>query len=210
MAKVSLDHKIPQIVKPAGSRDDVESLTGDVGLRNISTCSARVERHNFGCQEYPNCDRDFRGTHPQNEIVRITTADGNLRTQCMACFETVRKEREADGKQMLVEVIGGEGDTFQYRGSIKLHPKRDPNCNKCSEGKCEAYVDKEDLEMICPPFPPAEEHRELIKFARIREARGRISTKTKSALRRRIYGPEDVAPEAGPPAPAKKGDSARA
>jgi len=195
MARVSLENKIPQIGKPVGSRDRVEALTGEVGLRNIATCSRFQERVNRGCSEYGECDREFRGTRPHNEIVHITTADGNVRTQCMACFETVRKERDADAKQMLIEVIGGEGDEYTYRGSVKLHPKRDPNCNKCAEGKCEAYVDKDDLKATCPPFPEPEEHRELVKFARIREARGRIKGNTKAALRRRIFGPEDAAPD---------------
>lgn len=208
MARVSLEHKVPQIVKPVGSRDEVESLAGDVGLRNISTCSRRQERTNFGCALYEDCDRDFRGTRPHNEGVRITTSDGNLRVQCMACFETVRKEREADAKGMLVEVIAQEGESITYRGSVKMHPKREPTCNKCSEGKCEAYIDVEDLEMTIPKFPDAAEHRDLIKFARIRDARGRISANTKKALRRRIYGPEDEAQDEKPAA--KKGDNARA
>ena len=190
MARVALDHKVPQIGMPVGSKAEVEAL--DIPTRNIATCSRRVEKENFGCPEYQNCDREYRGTRPRNEVQRMVTADGNVRVTVNPCFVCVRKEREADAKGMLVEIIAGEGEEFTYRGSVRV----DDSCPDCAKGECKRphmYRDADDLTMVCPPFKPAAEHRELQRFARLREARLGSSKNKKASLRRQLLGPDEPA-----------------
>lgn len=192
MAKVALDHKVPQLGRPVGSKAEIEAL--DIPTRNISTCSRRVDKENFGCPEYANCDRAFRGERPRNEVVQTINSDGNLRVTVNPCFVTVRKERDADTKGMLVTVIAGEGDRYTYRGSVRV----DSNCPDCARGECKRahmYVDSEELEAVCPPFPPASEHRELVRFARLREAKLGTSQNKKASLKRQLLGPDEPEPE---------------
>lgn len=195
MAKVALDHKVPQIGRPVGSKAEVEAL--DIPTRNISTCSRRVDKENFGCPVWEHCDRAFRGDRPQNEVVRTITSDGNLRVTVNPCFVNVRKEREADGKGMLVEVIGHEGEKYHYRGSVKVVT----DCPDCARGECKRphmYKDEDEIEGTCPRFPAAEEHRELQRFARLREARIGTSMNKKAALRRQLLGADEPeAPKSG-------------
>lgn len=197
MARVALDHKIPQIGMPVGSKSEVEAL--DVPTRNIATCSRRVDKENFGCPVYEFCDRAFRGERPQNEVVRTVSSDGNVRVTVNPCFVNVRKEREADGKGMLVQVIGHEGSEYTYRGSEKVVT----DCPDCERGECRRphmYQDSEELKATCPKFPPAAQHRDLIRFERIREARMGTSVNRKAALERQLLGKE----------PGKAGTGARA
>lgn len=201
MARVALDHKVPQLGMPVGSKSEVEDL--DIPTRNIATCSRRVDRENFGCPMYPHCDREFRGQRPQNEVVRTITSDGNLRVTVNPCFVNVRKERDADAKGVLIQVIAHEGEEYTYRGSVKVAS----DCPDCARGECKRghlYEDREDLKAVCPPFPQAAAHRELQKFARLREAKLGTSTNKKAALKRQLLGPDE------PDAKAKGGTGARA
>lgn len=190
MAKVSLDHKVPQIGMPVGSKAEVEAL--GIPTRNIATCSRRVDRENAGCPMREHCDRDFCGTRPQNEAVRMITSDGNLRVTVNPCFINVRKEREADGKGMLIEVIAREGEEYTYRGSVKV----DADCPDCKRGECKRphmYRDSDELKAVVPAFPPAAEHKDLKRFARLREARTETSTNKKAALRKQLLGGDENA-----------------
>lgn len=198
MAKVSHEHDIPQIPTPVGSLEEVRAL--NVPTRNIATCSERDSAKNFGCPEHPHCDRAFRGDRPRNEIVRKIGRGGDVRTVCQACFVTVREEINQDDKGVLVQVIGGEGDDYEYRGSVKAHIKRDPNCNDCSQGKCDKWVDHDGvhaplLKGTCPAFPAAATHPELVKFARRAEARMTGSQQRRAAMERKLLGGDDEAPE---------------
>ena len=188
MARVALDHKIPQIGQPVGGKSEIEDL--DLPTRNIATCSRRVDKENFGCPMYGQCDREFRGERPQNEVVRIVTSDGGERVTVNPCYVNVKKELEANGKGMLVEVIGHEGDEYTYRGSVKV----DSDCPDCKRGECKRphmYRDSETLKATCPEFPAAVAHRELVKFARLRAARTKTSAQTKASLRRQLLGPDE-------------------
>lgn len=202
MAKVALDHKVPQIGRPVGSKSEVEAL--DIPTRNISTCSRREERENFGCPEFKHCDRAFRGQRPQNEVVQIITSDGNMRTAVNPCFVNVKKEREADAKGMLVTVIAHEGEPYTYRGSVRVND----DCPDCERGECRRshlYEDRDDIEAVCPPFPPAAEHRELIRFERLRQAKLGTSANKKASLSKQLLGRESEPEQKG-----GKGAGARA
>lgn len=188
MALVTNEKEAPQLGTPVGSRAEVEAL--GCPLRNIATCSAHTA-DNMGCHFFGICDRDFRGTRPQNQIVQRISSNGGVRRYHAPCFAIVPKEAVASDNQELYEVIGGEGDTYTGRGSVKRHPKRDPNCNDCSQGKCEAWDDKEDIEYLCPEFPAAATHPELVKFARKIVARKGGAVKQKAAIRARLLGGED-------------------
>ena len=197
MAKVSDDRNAPpQIGRPIGSLAEVQAL--GVPTRNIATCSAHTERENMGCPMRHLCDRDFRDARPQNEIVQIISSDGNVRTTILPCFDTVKMEAELEDNGGLITVIGGENDKFHTRGSVKRHPERDPNCNDCAKGKCEAYDDVEDIALTCPEFPPAALHDELKKFARRIEARHLGSSRKREQVRAALLGGEDDVPSEKP------------
>lgn len=183
MANVSLDHKIPQIGQPVGSRSEVLDL--GIPSRNIASCSRPEEKENRGCPRWDQCDRAFRGERPQNEAVRMITGEGNVRVTVNPCFVNVKKELEADDKGMLIEVVAREGEKYTYRGSVKV----DDKCPDCLRGECRRphmYEDRDDLEAVVPTFPPAEEHPELVRFARMREARVGSSRNKKAALKQRL------------------------
>lgn len=188
MAKVSTDKTAPQIGMPVGSRKEVEDL--GVPTRNISTCSAH-SMDNRGCAFRDICDRDHRDTRPRYEIVQKISSSGNIRRYHAPCFMVVPKEASATDNGELYEVIGGEGDTYYGRGSVKRHLKRDPNCNDCTHGRCEAWDDREDLEFHCPEFPAAATHPELVKFARKIMARKGGAIKAKAAIKARLLGGEE-------------------
>jgi len=193
MAVVSTEKDAPQIGVPVGSRERVEAL--GVPTRNIATCSAHTP-DNRGCPMWAICDRAFKGDRPHNQIVRRISSSGGLRVYHAPCFDIVGKEETANDNDELYEVIGGEGDSYEGRGSVKKHPKRDPNCNDCSQGKCEAWVDVENAEFTCPQFPDPETHRELVRFARKKVARMGSAVKQKAAIKARLLGgveePEDT------------------
>lgn len=189
MAKVSLDSKAPQISRPVGSLDELREL--GVPTRNISTCSERDGNNNAGCPMWYACDRTFRDTRPHMQIGRITTRDGRVRTSCGPCFNWLRKELDADEKGNLVEIIGGEGDTYTYRGSVKRHPVRDPNCNYCAQGKCDLWDDVDNLTAVCPEFPKAATHPELIMFAHKVRAKVETGVQKKESIRQQLYGPDE-------------------
>ena len=178
MAKVSdRNDAPPQIGRPVGSLAEVKAL--GVPTRNIATCSAHTERENMGCPVYELCDRRFRDTRPQNEVGEYVGAEGDLRRVVRPCFDWVKEEAESYENGTLITIIGYAGDPYTIRGSEKKHRERDPNCNDCSAGKCVAYVDRDDLPMICPEFPAAAVHQELQKFAR------KLLAKAEGAVRAR-------------------------
>lgn len=192
MAKVSTDQDAPQIWRPVGSRQEVEDM--EIPTRNIATCSAHVEGKdgNAGCPMWRNCDRAYKGSRPHFEIVRkISGSNGGVRTYAAECFNIIPKELTANDNGDLYDVIGGEGDTYLARGSVKRHVKRDPDCNDCAEGKCNTWDDVEELEHVCPTFPAAATHPELAKFARRIMARRGTSVKQKAAIRASLLGGED-------------------
>jgi len=182
------------IVQPVGSRKEVEDL--GCPLRNIGTCSQPAPG-NMGCVSFSICDREWRGDRPRNEIVQRISSAGGIRVYHAPCFAIIPKEAAANDNQELYEVIGGESvpgepDTvYVSRGSVKRHPRRDPNCNDCSLGKCEAWDDKEDIEYTCTRFPAAATHKELVKFARKIVARKGGAIKQKAAIKARLLGGED-------------------
>ena len=189
MAKVSIEHDVPQIASPVGSLAELRKL--GVPSRNIATCSERDSAKNFGCPQWDNCDREHRGERPHNEIVRTIGMNGDVRTACQACFVTVLAEKNADDKGVLVQVVGHEGEKFKYRGSVKLHITRDPNCNDCAQGKCDKWVDRDDLDGVCHQFPAAATHPDLVKFARRLEARATGSQIRKAAIEKALLGGDD-------------------
>jgi len=189
MAKVSAEkNDAPQIGYPVGSLDEIKAM--GIPSRNICTCSERVDLKNAGCIKYPVCDRKFRGTRPQNQLYQHVKADGNVRVAVDACFNIIHKEEEADDKGELITVIGAEGDSYTYRGSVKKHPTRNPDCPACLKGECHTYVDREDLPGIVEPFPPADEHPELVKFARKMDARQTLSVNQRAARKDALLGPD--------------------
>lgn len=183
-----MENDYPQISRPVGSSEEVDAL--QVPLRNIATCCERDANKALGCSMYGNCDREFRDTRPQNQIFTNVKKNGEIRTTHGACFEVVKLEIEAEMNGGYIEVIGGEGDVYESRGSVKKHPKRDPDCGDCQKGECVAYVDREDLEYLCPPFPPAEEHKELRKFARLRTARAKGKARERTAKKNSLLNNE--------------------
>ena len=191
MAKSLVENSTPQVFTPVGSLAEVKAL--GILTRNVCTCSEPEDKRNAGCEMYARCDRKFRDTRPQFQIYRFITSEGNIRTTHDACYNLVRKEVDAEGKRQFIEVIGGEGDSYTYRGSVKAHPVRDPNCNFCTQGKCEKWVDREDLVFDVPEFPPASENAELIKFARKVDARNQTGVIKTAARRDALLGPEPVA-----------------
>jgi hypothetical protein len=192
VALVTNEKEAPQLSQPVGSRQEVEDL--GCPTRNISTCSLHTP-DNMGCEQFRVCDREWRGTRPRNEIVQRISAAGGVRVTHMPCFAIIPKELAANDNGELYEVIGGEGETYSGRGSVKRHPHRDPDCNDCSLGKCEAWDDREDLEFHCPEFPAAATHKELVKFARKIVARKGGAVRQKAAIKARLLGgdePEEV------------------
>lgn len=202
MTRVAVTHDVPQIFIPVGSLAEVKAL--GLPTRNISTCSERDDRNNYGCPLWEHCDRTFRGDRPHNEIVRTIGTNGDVRFIARPCFMTVQAELDSVDKNTLVQVIGGEGDSYTYRGSQKAHIKRDPDCNDCMQGKCEKWVDVAEIPAVCDQFPPAATHRELVKFARRNEARKGSSAMRKEKLERALLGggDEDMVMDA-PEVPAK-------
>lgn len=192
MAKVSLDNKAPQINRPVGSLDELKVL--GVPTRNICSCSDRAVG-NAGCPVDYACDRAWKGTRPQMQVIRLTTKDGRVRVSESPCFNVIKKELDAEDKGNLVEVIGGEGDEYTYRGSVKRHPVRDPNCNYCAQGKCELWDDKNDLKKTCAEFPPAATHPELVKFAHKVRAKTETGVQKRENLKEQLYGPNDTKKE---------------
>jgi hypothetical protein len=189
MARVQVDQDVPQIGRPVGSREEIEAM--GLPTRNIATCSAHQDRENMGCPVWRNCDREFRGKRPQNQPYQITKSGGEVRTTCGACFDVVALELQVEANGGLVEVIGKEGTTYLGRGSIKRHKKRDPDCDDCHNGKCNAYDDVEDLEFTCPKFPPASTHKELRKFARAIAAKNRGRQSRRQNIKDRLLGEDD-------------------
>ena len=172
MARVNLDNDYPQIGRPVGSSKEVEAL--DVPLRNVSTCDAHRdgESGTMGCPSWKMCDRAFKGERPQLEVMKIITKEGGIRVYHAPCFDNVKREVELDAQGGYAEVVGGEGDTYLSRGSEKINK----DCPDCARGECNrthTWRDRDDIEVVCPTFPPAEEHPELMKFARIKTARTR-------------------------------------
>lgn len=198
MALVTNEKEAPQISTPVGSIKEVEAL--GCPTRNIATCS-RHTQDNRGCPFFDICDREHKGERPRFEVVRRISGNGGIRVYHAECFNVVPKEATASDNQELYEVIGGEGDVYVGRGSVKKHPKRDPNCNDCAQGKCEAWIDVEDLEYTCPTFPPAAQHRELIKFERKNVARRGSAIKQKAAVKTRLLGESDTPETHKAPAP---------
>lgn len=194
MARSTVENDTPQVSTPVGSLEEVKAL--GVPTRNICTCSEREDKKNAGCPVWDFCDRKFRGTRPQFQIYQLVTREGNTRITHDACFNIVRKEMDADDKRQLVEVIGGEGDEYTYRGSVKLHPVRNPNCNECAQGKCEKWEDRSDLKFTVPEFPPAADHDELVKYSRKIDARQRGGVIKKADRREALLGPTDEEPKA--------------
>lgn len=194
MAKVSLDNKAPQINRPVGSLDELKVL--GVPSRNICTCSDRAEG-NAGCPVAWACDREWKGERPQIQIMRLTTRDGRVRVSESPCFNVIKKELDADDKGNLVEIIGGEGDEYTYRGSVKRHLTRDPNCNYCAQGKCDLWDDRDDLKKIAAAFPPAATHPELVKFAHKVRAKTETGVQKRENLKEQLYGASEPAKKEG-------------
>lgn len=185
MAKVSLENKAPQINRPVGSLDELRVL--GVPSRNICTCSDRGDK-NAGCPMDYACDRPWKGTRPRMQVLRLTTRDGRVRVSETPCFEAVRKELDADDKGNLVEIIGGEGDEYTYRGS----ERRNKNCPDCANGECKrthVWDDKSDLKKVCGEFPPAATHPELVKFAHKVRAKTETGVQKRENLKAQLYGP---------------------
>jgi hypothetical protein len=194
-----MEKDYPQIARPVGSLKELAAL--GVPTVNIATCSAHVDRQNMGCPVYKLCDREFRDSTPQNQVFTVIKRDGNMRTSCGPCFDVVLKETQIEANGGLVKVVAGEGETFLSRGSVKLHPKRDPNCNECAQGKCDKYEDREDLVVTCLPFPAAARHPELVKFARVVEARQEGRSRSRKSLEAQLLGsPSPVVPNPEGPA----------
>lgn len=191
MARVNIEADVPQIGRPVGSKEEIEDL--GIPTRNIATCSRHLDRENMGCAMYDNCDRAFRGTTPENEIYTIVKPGGELRTTHGPCFDNVALELSSDANGGYVEIVGCQGDTYLGRGSVKLHKKRDPDCNDCFDGKCIAYVDKDDIEVNCPVFPKAATHPELLKFARRKGAAERRRKQNRDERRKLLENDEDKA-----------------
>lgn len=195
MAKVSIKDELPQIGLPVGSKEELAALgiTGK-NLRNISTCSAH-EEFNMGCPLYENCDRAWRDARPQNQVAEEVKPDGNMRRYHAPCFYVVGRELVAEKNGGYVEVIGGEGMTYKGRGSERRHP--DPvkgaaaGCIACAERKCIVYDDKDDIPVTCPPYPLAEEHVDLRRFARIVKANVDRRERSKVTRRRTLLKDDD-------------------
>ena len=194
MALVTNEKEAPQIFRPVGSRREVEDL--GCPLRNIATCSAHTS-DNMGCAAFGICDREWRGDRPRNEVVQRISSAGGVRVYHAPCFANVPKEAAANDNGELYEVLEvespeGEPDTkYIGRGSVKRHPKRDPNCNDCQLGKCEAWDDREDIEYACTKYPAAATHPELVKFARKIVARKGGAVRQKAAIKAKLLGGED-------------------
>lgn len=173
MARVNLEEDYPQISQPVGSSKEVQDL--EVPLRNVATCTVHSEGESgsMGCPVWKLCDRAYRGSRPQNEIMKTITKEGGIRVYHDACFNNIRREVQLDKSGGYAAVIGSEGDTYLSRGSVKRHPKRDPDCPDCIKGECNIWDDKTDIPQLCPEFPAAADHDELKKFAMIKEARER-------------------------------------
>lgn len=194
MARVQMDDDAPQIGRPVGSKEEVEEL--GVSTRNIATCSLRQDRENFGCPMWKSCDRVFRGTRPQNQVYQITKKGGETRISHGPCFDVVQMELNAEANGGYVEVLDEfkEGMSYISRGSVKRHKKRDPDCDDCQNGRCTVYDDKDDIEFLCPEFPPAAEHRELRKFARSMKARARGRKQKREAIKSRLLEGDGESP----------------
>lgn len=178
MARVSMkDNAPPQIGHPVGSLEELRALgLNDREMRNIRSCSA-------SCPVFEICDRSYRGTRPQNEVVRKVNRAGKVRVYVAPCYDTVQKESVAAENFESYTIIGGEGDEYTYKGSEKLHSVRDPNCNDCTHGRCEKYQNRNDLKAICPAFPPAAEHPELVMFAERVQARQSTGVRKAEAIK---------------------------
>jgi hypothetical protein len=202
VAKVDVEREYPQISQPVGSKKEVEAL--GVPLRNIATCSVHTVE-NMGCPSYRICDREFKDDRPRNQIYQLIKRSGDIRTSCGACFDVVKLESQIEANGGLVKVVGGEGDKFKNRGSQKLHPRRNADCNDCASGKCEKYEDVVE-EVVCKPFPPASEHAELVKFDRIREARDSNRDRSRKSLEAQLLGaPSPVVPKPEAPEDSRGG-----
>jgi hypothetical protein len=194
VALVTNEKEAPQIVRPVGSRKEVEDL--GCPLRNIGTCSQHSPT-NMGCDAFNICDREWRGERPKNEVVQRISSSGGVRIYHAPCFANVPKESTANDNQELYEIMAVESDSgepdvvYIGRGSVKRHPKRDPNCNDCSLGKCDAWDDKDDIEYTCNKFPAAATHPELVKFARKIVARKGGAIRQKASIKARLLGGED-------------------
>jgi hypothetical protein len=201
MAKVSFKSDLPQIPLPVGSKEELAELgIRDKDLRNIATCSQH-EAFNLGCLAYENCDRAWRNTRPQTQVFEEVKPDGSMRRGHAPCFFIVQRELVAEQNGGLVEIVGGEGDTYMGRGSVRRHPKPDPGCIACGEHRCTIYDDKDDIEVECKPFPPAAEHRELRKYARI--VRANVERKMRSQVNKRKALLRDEEPDGNAAKPAK-------
>lgn len=193
MARVSLDNDYPQIARPVGSSEEVKAL--DVPLRNVATCCAHVDGKDgaMGCPRYSEqCDREYRGTRPRMEVMKVITKEGGIRVYHAPCFDNVGREIELEAQGGYAEVIGQEGDTYLSRGSVKRHIKRDPDCPDCARNDCNIWDDKDDIPQECPPFPKAEEHEELKKFANIKKARERGHIVKRSQQAERLLSDHDT------------------
>ena len=190
MAKVSdTKNAPPQIGRPVGSLEEVRAL--GVPTRNIATCSAHAERDNMGCPVWEWCDRAYRGTAPQNEIAEYIGPEGDTRDVVRPCFDWVKEEVESLENGTLITIKGYAGEKYYARGSVKRHVERDPDCNDCTKGKCEAYDDSDAIEHVCPEFPAAAVHPELRKFARKMDARSKGAQRTRAARRVALLGGND-------------------
>lgn len=182
MARVTdRDNAAPQIGRPVGSLQELKDL--EVPTRNIASCSEPEGNKNAGCPVWKYCDRAYRGTRPQMEVVRKVNRKGQVRVYEAPCFDTVLKESSALENRELYDVIGHEGDEYTYKGSVKLHEKRDPSCNDCAQGKCEKYRDRNDLKAVCSAFPQAGDHPELVMFSEMISARKSTGVRQKEAIR---------------------------
>jgi hypothetical protein len=167
---LSIKKAIPNIVLPVGSVAEVEALGFDgKDFKNIATCSA-PSKENRGCHMYSSCDREWRGDRPRYQSYDEIKPSGEMRSGCGACHFVVARELAAEPNGGFVRVTGGEGHEFMAVGSERLHPKPEPGCIACREGKCSTYVDCEFKQTV-PAFPPAAEHPSLRRFARVIEAK---------------------------------------
>jgi len=194
MARVRFDEDVPSISRPVGSLDEVKELAGPhltkAFTRNIASCSEHRDRENRGCDEWESCDRTFRGSRPQLEVVEFIGSGGNVRVMAIPCYAAIKKERNDANKGTSTRVIGGEGSEYTYQGSEKLHLRRDPDCNLCVKGECHLSKDSE-FTAVCGTFPAAETHPDLRKFARKIVARTRGSVNRREEARARLLGGED-------------------
>jgi hypothetical protein len=115
--------------------------------------------------------------------VRKVNSAGKVRVYQAPCFDTIPREAVAADNHELYDIIGGEGEEYTYTGSVKKHPVRDPNCNACAQGRCEAYENRNDLKAVCAEFEPAAEHHELVQFAERVRARTTTGVRKKEAVR---------------------------